>query len=1103
MTNREHGGYIQRILVIGTWTLVIGIHSNRHSDAKCLIAFRPYYLVPPVHLCRMSRIGTDRFHRPGQGVWLLRHFVTEKGDSVSSALSRRTAQFPRANRAASLLLLATAFWLWLTSLLFAADRAGEFLTGLRDRGWHDVALDYLASAGEDPLATPEFLDRVDYERAVSLAAMARESIRESERITLATQAISLFQSYADDHPEMPLYFEAMSGAGGLLSEQAMSKLAKANRLPEGAGREREALRSEARTSFDAAATVVEKLIGACEKKLATLPKGALAHQDPDTSVTRQQLIVKEAEARFLGANLLFEKANTYDELSPQFRETLQTAAEAFAQLHIDYRDKLVGFYGRLYEGRCYQMLGECEEALECYADLVDQPISNPDFRRLVARACRHRAECHLAAGDLDNAIQECSDWLNNSRGSELKQPEWLAVAYRLAESYQQKADQASSGDAARFRNEARQLLREVSREPGEFQADARAALASGKVEASAPAKANSFSEAFAAAKEALERMNSSKLAAGLAAENNPDSVAELQRQAEYNQSEARRLFQTALGLTDDDSPQEDVLAAHYYLCWIYWEEELLCEAAVMGQYVAERYPESSYAAGAAKVALAARERLYHEAKQSGEDGTYEAEQLASLAEIVAKSWPESPEGAAAVNLLIQIALGDDQLAQAEQLLERLPESNRAAAELSLGSSLWTSYLQQSTANQEEVSAATAQLKERAGQMLASGYKNFSATASPNSQVATGVLYYVQWLLAQGEFDRAVEVLENDSVGPLAVVENGDAQTAFILEAYKAALRAYVSVEPPRRAKAQAMMSALEDVIGSDDDAEQLTRIYLSLGLQLQRQISELSKSGKKAEAKSVAVAFEDLLQRITSRGGGQDWRVRNWLAQTNLQLGEGLGGEAAERYLEQAEQVYREILADVQRDANYAPNETAVLGVRKRLGDCLRARQQFEEALEQYASILREKPNMLELQRTVALMLQEWGQELEVRQKLEEAIRGALPQEKRTNLVWGWLRLASIANQAKQKAAASAPGTPTDEQRIKKYHDLYFESRYHVAECRLLAAQLATGSERTEQINAARKNVESMKRLYPDLGGLKWQQAFDELLKRIEAESST
>lgn len=1012
-------------------------------------------------------------------------------------MSLRTAHVLRAVPAAVVRLGAICVGLCWTTLLPAADRADEFLEGLRNRGWHDVALEYLETADQDPLATQEFLDRVDYQRAATLAALARQTIRESERLDLSRQAIELFQSYAAAHRKSPEYFDALSQAGSLLSEQALGKLAKADRLPAGTASQHDALQVEARETFDSASEVVEQLLAACQQELA-----AGDELEPEI---QQRLIVKQAQARYLVANLLFDKANTYAAGSQEYNQTLDAAAEAFAQLHQQYRDKLVGFYGRLYEGRCYQATGKWDEALDCYADLVDQPISAPDFRRIIARAFRYRAECHLAANHADNAISECQDWLSEARGDDLKQPEWLAVAYRLAEAYEKKAVDATASQAGKLRTEARQLFREVAAQPGEFQADARATLASGHVADVAPRNVKSFSEAFTAGKEAIERMNSTKLAARLAEENNPESVADLRRQASQNQTDAKRLLVTALRLSDDDSKQEDVLAARHYLCWIYWDEGRTSEAAVLGEFLARRYPQSNVAASAAKVALAAWEKLYLEAKQAGDDGRYEAENLSSLAELITQHWPESPEASTAVSMLMQVALGDNRLTDAEQLLEKLPETSRAAAELNLGGALWSRYLQLSGQSPDEAAPAAAKLKQRAEQLLSSGYtKVFQATA-PTAPVATGVLYYVQSLLAQGQFEQAIAVLENPTIGPLAVVERGslDVQPAFVLEAYKAALRAYLSIDPPQREKVQQVMTALEEAIGAEEDAqEQLTRVYLGLGLELERQINQLADSGESAQAQSLAAALEDLLQRITSRGGSGDWKVRNWIAQTQLQLGAGLRGEAAERHLTRAEEVYRAMLSDAEKDAGYAPNKLAVLGVRKKLGDCLQAQEKFDEALNQYVSILREKPNMLDLQREAALVLQEWGRAQKKSDKLEQAIRGAVPQADKKNLVWGWLRLATIANRA-QQAASRAGNGDTDRQKVQKYQDAFFEARFHVAQARLQAAQIATGAERTRQLDAARKNVQSMQRLYPDLGGPKWQQAFEQLVAQIEAASTT
>jgi tetratricopeptide (TPR) repeat protein len=1005
-------------------------------------------------------------------------------------------------RTFELRLLIVLQGLLLTSTPVAADQAELFVAGLRARGWHDVVLDYLANASEDPLAKPDFLDRVDYERAVSLAALARGSTQESERLDFSRRASELFQSFAASHPDEVLYFDAMSKAAGLMAEQSLGKLARADRLPAGADGERTSLREEARAGLASAGKVVEQLLAACEKKIESLPKGAMSRKDPAPPITRQQLEAKQAEALLLGANLLFEEAKSYDASSDQFNEKIDAAAKAFSNLYRVYSDKLVGFYGRLLEGRCHQMAGNLEKALDCFADLVDQPISNADFRRLVARAHRRRAECHMAAENLDGVIEECRKWLRDSRGNELKQPEWLAVAFRLAEAFQQKAATAPAKDATRLQAEARQLLLEVSKQPGEFQVTARTTLAAGNAAAGTPLEVSGFDDAYVAGKGAWEQMRSLRLAGRLAAENNPDAVADLEQQAKYHQAEALRLFQAALRLIEDDSNPDDVLTARYYLCWIYWENGLLPEAAVAGEFLAGRYSESKYAKGAARVALAAHEKLYAEAKGAGEDGSYEAAKLAALAELVAKLWPASSEAGNAVNQLIQIALADNRLEEAEQLLELLPEASRAPAQLSLGSALWIRYLRQTAASSGKTDKAATLLRERADQILSDGYGGLPQGA-PSAQVATGVLYYVQLLLAKDDSQRAVEVLENSSVGPLSVVKKGRIQAAFVQEAYKAALRAYLSIKPPQRDKAREMMNALEETFQDGGDPRKLTCIYVNLGRQLERQVSELTASGQAAQAKSVAAAFEDILQRITARGDSREWSIRNWIAQTNLKLGEGLGSEAAAPYLKEAEKLCREILADVEKDPKYAPKETDVLGVKKRLGDCLLAQKQYPGAFEQYVSILQEKSSLLDIQRSAALALQEWGLEQKLGEKLNESVRGSGPKVKNKNVVWGWLQIGKVASLLKQKAEAAAGDNQPDQQKIERYHNLFFEAYYQVAKTRLLGAQISTGAERNKQLNSARKNVESMKKLYPELGGPTWQQAFGELLKQIEAESST
>jgi len=756
---------------------------------------------------------------------------------------------------------------------------------------------------------------------------------------------------------------------------------------------------------------------------------------------------------------------------------------------------------------CKQASGDHQKALQCYLDIVDQPpIPNRDFRRLVARATRYRAECHLANQDFEKAIQECQQWLDQARDPGPNAPEWLAVSYRLATAYEAQAAIAEGSDSPRLRSEARKLYRTVARSPGEFQRQAKAKIVSGGAIVEQPSLVKTFDEALRAGKDALEQMSSAKLAARLAAENNPPAVDSLREQAAAHQSVAKQYFQQATALADPQADGDPLATARYYLCWLYWEEGQLHDSAVIGQFLAHRYPESKYAPAAAKLALAAYQRLYQEAKKTGDSTDFETQHLAQVAEFLATRWPESPEAAVGLNLLIHIALRDNRLVDAEKLLQRLPASGRAAAELRLGGALWVRSLRAGVENLAKDSQARAQaLKQQAGQWLASGFQALLRKPQVTAAEATGVLYFAQFLLADGKAGEAVATLENSSVGPLHLIEN-DSPAAqreeFVQETYKLALRAYVSVEPPQRDKSQAMMTALEGVIGTGDLAQQkLIRIYVSLGLQLQQQISALTTAGQADKAEAVATAFADLLLRVTQRpGAADDWKIQSWIAQTNLQLGQSLGGKDAARYYQLAEESYQILLKKAQEDPRFAPSPIAVLATKKRLADCLQAQKKYVDAFKQYSSLLQTKPNMLELQRAAASALQQWGTEEKEAKRLEESIRGALPRADKKNLVWGWLYLAKIADRAKRQAEKKADGKPDPTGKIAKYQQIFFEARYHAAQARFAAAKLATGASRQKQLRTARHSLETMQRLYPDLGGPRWQDAYLELLQQMEQE---
>ena len=143
---------------------------------------------------------------------------------------------------------------------------------------------------------------------------------------------------------------------------------------------------------------------------------------------------------------------------------------------------------------------------------------------------------------------------------------------------------------------------------------------------------------------------------------------------------------------------------------------------------------------------------------------------------------------------------------------------------------------------------------------------------------------------------------------------------------------------------------------------------------------------------------------------------------------------------------------------------------------------------------------MLDLQKGAADALQQWGLQKKDVSALDRSIRGDLPQKDGKNLIWGWLRLATIANSARAQAAKVSPVTEESRQRANRFEELFFEARYNVAKSRFLAGKVAPAAQRREQFEAAKTNIEQMAKLYPGLGGPKWKPLFDELLKQTNLE---
>ncbi len=312
---------------------------------------------------------------------------------------------------------------------------------------------------------------------------------------------------------------------------------------------------------------------------------------------------------------------------------------------------------------------------------------------------------------------------------------------------------------------------------------------------------------------------------------------------------------------------------------------------------------------------------------------------------------------------------------------------RGQAELRAGQALWSAYLRRSQLPEDErpPQAELDALKQQAQGVLAKGIGRMEKSDNVDATLAAAVFAMAQICVDTGQPDEAIVWLEKDKIGPLALVAANHpvaARDGFAIEAYKLALRAYVAVTPQQVDKAEATMDALEKLVqgeGDADAAENLTKIYVSLGRELEQQLQELRRSGQTKQLDSVSKAFEVFLDRVTKRDSGNSYASLNWVGETYFSLGAGFDAgpgktsQQAATYFAKAAEAYKHMLGVVQEDPKFKDNPESLIPIRLRLADCYRRAGNFDDAIALVVDVLKKKPMLLPAQVQAADTLQAQG----------------------------------------------------------------------------------------------------------------------------------
>lgn len=1006
-------------------------------------------------------------------------------------------------RVATVLFAVTALTIGVSQRGHSSEPMEKFLDGLLDRGYFDVALDYLQSLRGNNRITAEQKAVIPYKEGETLVAQSKLERNHKARMALLDRAQERYQEFISANSEHSLIAQCQMQLGVVLMERGRA-LIQQSAMPQQANN-KDALIAEGRGRLAEAGKVFDDAVKRLTEEYATFPKLIDPKKEPDKAAQRKEVRNTLLRAKILVGDMGFELARSYPVGAPERNEQLKAAAERYGKSYEDDRKKIAGMIARAKQGHCFQEMGDCKQALSYYDAVLAIPPEQPPARELISSTMAHAIECWITDDEkkYEVAITRGEEWLKQARGAEDRHRLWLGVRLATAKAMLKFSEKLPADQAAQkkpLQQAARQHLILVSRRASEHQDEAKQLLRtlSGQAEEGSDEGApTTFAKAKERAQGQLDTysIKSGELKAAEQEKRPADAITALTKEVETSRQQAIDDLQLAISLRDEQTPLDEVNNVRSTLSYLYHEQGDYFHAIVLGEFVVHFYPDSAGARNAAKVVLSSYNRLYM--SNSG-NKDFERAGLYQMADFMAKKWPGEPEADDAWNTLTWIAVQERQPDEAIKCLERIGANSprRGESELRVGQLIWADFLEKSRLDDAarpspEVLSA---LMQKADGLLLAGLDRLRPSVDDGSRpvdrtIANAALARAQITNSASKPGDAITILNDPKIGPLTLVLADDPivkQGAFAVETYKLCLRAYVGTQ--QLDKAEETMAKLEQLVASSGDekgATLLTQIYISLGRELGQQLARLRAANNLAELESVSKGFELFLRKIAERPGNT-FNSLNWVADTfyNMAQGADSGGD---RIDEQAKNYYSESLKANQRvldaaasDPAFAP-DGSLISVRIRMSKCQRRLGQYEQALKLLEQILLEKPTLLDAQKEAAYTYQEWGRKDATQYR--QAIGGALkqPGEKRAeNLIWGWAKMGDRLG------------------RNEKFKAAFHEARYNEAWCRWQWSITQQGESKTKGLAAAEQTIIITSRLDRDMGGAESQKKYDTLLRNIQ-----
>ena len=788
----------------------------------------------------------------------------------------------------------------------------EFVHALREKGYFDLASDYLDLLRAEKGTPEEIRVVLDYEFGRLLIDEASRSGDLVRRKELLEQARGRLEAFTKDHPGHELASEALVELARLLVERGHLAVMFAEDADDKA--EKQAKLIEARTSFDQAREAYKKADERLKEEFKSFPN-FLDDQDP-RKPRRDRTHHAMMAAELQKAIVDYEEGQTYPVGSKERKEYLASGLAQFEDLYKNYRTQMAGLTARMWQAKCYEERGDIGPALGIYNELLghDAPQLRPlqrhvDYFKIIAHG--KRKEYALAA---DESVR----WLQKfNTPEERHSPEGLGVQFELARNIvAQLPGIKRPADREKAVKRITDVLGEVVRYSSPFKSEAVALLQQykPKVALDAMRVANLNYEDAIAQSDAGDRLPR------VGPRHRPAHPGHPPRRPEegHRQGELRPL-------------QPGLLLLH--------------EQAVLRGRRPLRAPGPAISPGglsskATEIGMASLADAYNTFRDI--DRASDLNRLIDLATYTTETWPDNEQGDGARMVLGQIYHGFGQYPKAIEAYNAV-RSNSAKwvdAQTRVGASHWEqSKVLRAKGTPEAGKEADAEVDKALGSLKAAlKARQDSGNAAADPGLISNACDIADIYLETDRGDDALKLLD-----PIAKANPPSASPAYG-RLMSDLLRAHVATN--RVNLAMADMAALEK---SGAGGGSLAQLYFSLGKLLEKEMNRLEEKGDSAGLNRTRQSYQKFLEALVASKTGQTYESLEWAGESMLTLDKD----------KEAAAVFEKILETYGKDASFLAAEGGrqrMLRTRLKQAAVLRGLGDFKAADALVEELIKESP---------------------------------------------------------------------------------------------------------------------------------------------------